>query len=120
MREPHARHHLACAAFAAALSLLVSPIAPNANGQAAPKSAAPGPSAKKATTAPPVDGGWPRASTTASGARLVIYQPQIASWVDQKDIVLYAAISYTPPGASKAALGCPFGPAWAGIGVSRT
>jgi hypothetical protein len=54
---------------------------------------------------PSVDGGWPRASTTASGARLVIYQPQIASWVDQRDMVIYAAIAYTPAGASKAALG---------------
>ena len=35
----------------------------------------------------------------------MIYQPQIASWVDQKDIVFYAAVSYTPAGAAKAALG---------------
>jgi hypothetical protein len=62
--------------------------------------------AKAASTAvTPVDGGWPRVSTTSSGARLVIYQPQIASWVDQKDMVIYAAVSYTPAGSSKAALG---------------
>jgi len=34
-----------------------------------------------------------------------VYQPQIASWTDQKNIVLYAAVSYTPKGAEKAALG---------------
>jgi hypothetical protein len=62
---------------------------------------------KKVTTAPitPVDGGWPRTITTASGARLVIYQPQIASWVEQKNLEFYAAISYTPAGATKAAVG---------------
>jgi hypothetical protein len=52
-----------------------------------------------------VDGGWPRASTTASGAELVVYQPQISSWPDQKNVVLYAAVSYTPKGAAKPALG---------------
>ena len=34
----------------------------------------------------------------------MIYQPQIASWVDQKDLIFFAAI-YIPTGASKAALG---------------
>ena len=36
--------------------------------------------AKPATAAAPVDGGWPRASTTPSGAGLVVYRPQVASW----------------------------------------
>ena len=90
------RHHaaLACAVIATTLSPLVSPMAPTVSGQSASKRP------DQSTRAPPVDGGWPRASTTASGASLVIYQPQIASWVDQKDIVFYAAVSYTPAGAS--------------------
>jgi hypothetical protein len=58
-----------------------------------------------ATGAGPVDGGWPRASVTSSGAELVVYQPQISSWLDQKNAVLYAAISYKPKGAAKPALG---------------
>ena len=71
-----------------------------------PAAAAPStPAAEPEPEAPPVDGGWPRASTTASGASLVVYQPQIASWTEQKNIVLYAAVSYTPKGAEKAALG---------------
>ena len=91
---------LACAVIATTLSSLVWPMAPGVSAQSASKSAA-----TAAKAARPVDGGWPRASTTASGASLVIYQPQIASWVDQKAIAFYAAISYTPAGASKAALG---------------
>ena len=57
----------------------------------------------RAQTPPPVDGGWPRDSTTPSGARLIIYQPQIASWTGQSDLVAYAAVSYTPSGVQKAA-----------------
>ena len=53
----------------------------------------------------PIDGGWPRAYTTASGAQLLLYQPQIASWVDQKHITGYAAVSYTAKAATKPALG---------------
>ena len=43
--------------------------------------------------------------TTPSGAALVIYQPQIASWADQKHATLYAAVSYTAKGAKAPALG---------------
>jgi hypothetical protein len=65
------------------------------------------PAAKTASpaAAETIDGGWPRAYTTASGARLVLYQPQVASWVDQKHITGYAAVSYTPSAATKPALG---------------
>ena len=57
-----------------ALSLLV-PAGPRVSAQAPAKAAA----AKPTTAAAPVDCGWPRASTTPSGAGLVIYQPQISS-----------------------------------------
>src|SRR4030095_571394 len=51
------------------------------------------------------DGGWPRAYTAPSGATIVFYQPQVASWVDQKHATLYAAVSYTAKGAKEPALG---------------
>ena len=82
------------------VSFLASPIAPLVEAQAPaakpaaakPSAAAPGPAT--------ADEGWPRAYTTASGAALVVYQPQVASWADQKHAVLYAAVSYTPKGAT--------------------
>jgi len=52
-----------------------------------------------------VDGGWPREYSTTSKARLVLYQPQIASWAGQKHITAYAAVAYTASGATKPALG---------------
>ena len=80
------------------VSLLASPIAPLVEAQAPPvKSAASGASAGTDD--------WPRAYSTASGAALVIYQPQVAIWANQKDAVLYAAVSYTANGAAKPALG---------------
>jgi hypothetical protein len=85
--------HAPSVAVLTMVSLLATPIAPVV--------------AQQRTTASPAaaDGGWPRAYTTASGAALAIYQPQIASWLDQKHVVLYSAVSYTPKGATKAALG---------------
>ena len=54
---------------------------------------------------PPPDGGWPRTYFTEKGARLIIYQPQIATWTDQVQMVAYSAVSYTPKGAPKQTLG---------------
>ena len=48
---------------------------------------------------------WPRGYSTASEAQIVLHQPQIASWENQKHIVAYAAISYLSKGAQKPALG---------------
>ena len=74
---------------------------------AAPTTTAAG--AKTATpgTAPPAepDGGWPRAYLTPSGGRVLVFQPQIASWEGQKHMVAYAAVSYQAKGAEKAELG---------------
>ena len=101
MRAIHTIHHRNAArvAVVTALSLLAS-AGPRVCAQAPAKAGA-----KPATAAAPVDGGWPRASATPSGAELVVYQPQIASWPDQKNVVLYAAVSYTPKDAAKPALG---------------
>jgi hypothetical protein len=52
--------------------------------------------ARAPTPQQPADGGWPRAYITTSGARLVPYEPQIASWLDRKKMAMYAAVSYTP------------------------
>jgi len=52
-----------------------------------------------------VDGGWPRAYETSARAHLLIYQPQIASWDRQRQMVAYAALSYQAEGASKPSLG---------------
>ncbi|HZR26668.1 MAG TPA: hypothetical protein VFA59_23945 [Vicinamibacterales bacterium] len=54
---------------------------------------------------PPADGGWPRNYTSPSGARIVLYQPQVVSWPDQKHMTLAAAVSYLAKDAPKAALG---------------
>jgi hypothetical protein len=62
--------------------------------------------AKPPTAAPRLaDGGWPRSYTTSSGAALIVYQPQVASWEDQKRLTLYSAVSYSPKGTGKPVLG---------------
>src|SRR5215471_3940205 len=48
-----------------------------------------------------VEKSWPRSFTTASGASVVMHQPQIASWDDQKHLVAYAAISYLAGGETE-------------------
>jgi hypothetical protein len=94
-----------------------TPAAPAAAAKAAPQAAkpapqggAPKPAATRSTTtaasaqAEP-DGGWPRAYSTPSGGRVLLYQPQIASWEGQKKLVGYGAVSYQAKGADKPALG---------------
>lgn len=61
--------------------------------------------ASPSTVAAPVDGGWPKSYSTPSGGVILIHTPQIASWADQRLLVLYSAVSYNAKGASKAALG---------------
>ncbi len=58
-----------------------------------------------ATTPPPVDGGWPRVASLPSGATILVYQPQIASWDKQKHIVGFSAVSYRAKAADKPAIG---------------
>ena len=59
---------------------------------------------RAAAAAPTVDGEWPRRFTTPSGAAVTLYQPQVASWQDQKHLVLFRA-SYTAKAGEKPALG---------------
>ena len=52
-----------------------------------------------------MDGGWPRAYTTASGSKVVLYQPQIGLWPEQKHMTMGAAVSYQLKDAPKPVLG---------------
>jgi hypothetical protein len=51
------------------------------------------------------DRGWPRGYSLPSEAQIVLYQPQIASWENQKQLVAFAAVSYIAKGDKKPALG---------------
>jgi hypothetical protein len=98
----------AAAAVLAALSLLVQPLSPLAAAaapaaQAAAKPAAPAQTAKPAAQpaskpaaasaqAAPIDGGWPR-YYDAGGASVLLYQPQISNWDNQKHMVAFSAVS---------------------------
>ena len=41
----------------------------------------------------PTDRGWPRGYKMPSGAQVVLYQPQVASWDDRKRMVAYIGAS---------------------------
>src|SRR5712671_2863653 len=75
--------------------------ATQAGGQTSPAAS----SNRPESAAQPADGGWPRAYNTASGGRIVLYEPQVASWPDQKHMVMYAAVAYTATGAKTPTLG---------------
>jgi hypothetical protein len=51
------------------------------------------------------DRGWPRGYSLPSEAQIVLFQPQIASWENQKQLVAYAAVSHVAKGEQKPALG---------------
>ena len=51
------------------------------------------------------DRGWPRGYNLPSEAQIVLFQPQIASWDDQKHAVALAAVSYVAKGAEKPVIG---------------
>src|SRR3979490_2847361 len=75
--------------------------ATRAGGQTSPAAS----SNRPESPAQPADGGWPRAFNTASGGRIVLYEPQVASWPDQKHMMMYAAVAYTASGAKTPTLG---------------
>ena len=80
-------------ALSISLSLVVPPSLAQTRAHRAPA----------ATTA--TDPGWPRGYSLPSEAQIVIYQPQIASWDDQKHLVAFAAMSHVAKGEHKPALG---------------
>lgn len=51
------------------------------------------------------DRGWPRGYSLPSEAQIVLYQPQVASWENQKQLIAYAALSHVAKGEQKPALG---------------
>ena len=51
------------------------------------------------------DRGWPRGYNLPSEAQIVLFQPQIASWDDQKHLVALAAVSYVAKDAQKPVVG---------------
>jgi hypothetical protein len=63
------------------------------------------PAAAAASTQAPVDGGWPRVYSLASGATILLYQPQISSWEQQKHFVAFSAVSHRAKGAEKPDIG---------------
>ena len=75
-----------------------------AAGQPAPAGAKPA-AAKPAAPAPDPDGGWPRMYALPSGASVLLYQPQIASWDKQAHLVAFSAVSYRGKTADKASYG---------------
>jgi hypothetical protein len=94
------------AAVVTALGFVLAQASPLTYAQGTAKAPAPKSGAvKSAAASEPVDGGWPRTYTTPAGASMTMYQPQVASWPDQRRVVLYAAVSYTPRGAKAPAFG---------------
>jgi len=91
--------------YALAMSLMFPGGVPLSAVTAGTQANPPSTTTRGAATPQPVDGGWPRAYITTAGSRLVLYAPQVASWLDQKKIVMYAALSYTPADQSAVALG---------------
>ena len=54
----------------------------------------------------PIDGGWPRIYDLSSGGSILMYQPQVSSWENQKQMVAFTAISYREKtGTAKPAMG---------------
>ena len=106
-------------AMIAAASLIIDPAAPliaAPNGQSPAKPAAqtsttakpvsaPKPAAAQTPAPPPVDGGWPRQYTLPSGGAFLLYQPQISSWENQKQVVAFSAVSFRATPNDKPALG---------------
>ena len=88
--------------------LAIASVISSANGTIAASPQAKPATAKPATSAPApaanADPGWPRRYANNAGM-LLIYEPQISSWVDQKRMTAYAAVQFTPTGGAKPLLG---------------
>ncbi|MCG3204632.1 MAG: hypothetical protein KCHDKBKB_01347 [Elusimicrobia bacterium] len=51
------------------------------------------------------DGGWPRLATSEAGSQILMYQPQIESWEDQRTILAWSAIEVLISGRTKSEIG---------------
>jgi hypothetical protein len=121
-----ARGPLAFATLCLALMLFAAPRQTHSQGEPVQPPVAQPPAAQPPVAQPPVaqppvdappaladapvteeapDGGWPRSIQTATGASIVLFQPQVLEWKDQRHMVAMAAVSYTPRGAQSPDLG---------------
>jgi hypothetical protein len=84
-----------------------SPAPATPTAQPTPAGAKPAAAATPAGSTQPLipDGGWPRMSDLPSGGAMLLYQPQIATWDQQKHMVAFSAVSYRPKSGEKPAMG---------------
>ena len=75
--------------------------------------------AETAPVPPEADGGWPREYTGPDGARVIVYEPQIASWDNQQRLTLHAAVSHTPGDSETTQLGTIIAEADTRVSVER-
>jgi len=73
----------------------------------------------KSTRATSQNDDWPRRYTAPDGAHLVVYEPQVADWVDQKRLTLHAAVAYTAAGQTMPRLGTILAEADTRVSVSE-
>ena len=81
--------------------------------------AAQAPSANRGTTPAAPDGEWPRRYIAPDGALIVVHEPQVASWRDQKLLTLHAAVSYTPKATEQEILGTIIAEAHTRVSVEK-
>jgi hypothetical protein len=97
-------------AVMAAIWLVLQPAEPvmtaaQQKAASAPAKAAPAPAKPAVAAPPPVDGGWPRMYDLPSGGSVLLYQPQISSWDQQKHMLAFSAVSYRPKSGEKPTMG---------------
>ena len=85
---------------------------------AAPKPATQKPAAQ-AAAAPAPDGEWPRRYIANDGGLILMYEPQVASWENQKVLRLHAALSYAAKGVEKPLLGTIIAEAQTSVSVDE-
>ena len=100
-----------CVAWVALVLLLLPPGGVSAALMQAARTPTP------AAAAP--DLGWPRRYLAPNGALVVVYEPQIASWDDQKLLTLYVAVAYTAKGSEKEQVGTIMAEADTRVSVSE-
>jgi len=97
-----------------AIVSLIQPTIPlGAQTTAKPATKSPPPPSTPAAKAPaataaapaPIDGGWPRRYLVSSGGDITIYQPQIATWDQQRHMVAFGAVQYAENTTAKPVLG---------------
>jgi hypothetical protein len=70
-----------------------------------PQTTKPAQATKPAPPPAAPDGGWPRQYDSSVGGRVVLYEPQVARWDNQKSMTIHAAVSYAPKGSKTPLLG---------------